>query len=84
MFHPDAKFRVVRDLETHVLTGWRAAYTGGEQCVIPAGTLLRLRRDAAGVVEPRRQIRFELIDPPTGEAYIGAIFSGGGGVSDVS
>src|SRR5438045_2708055 len=74
MFHAASKFRAVRSLETDALTGWRAAYTGSEHCVIPEGTVLQLRRDAGGVEEPRRQVWFEPLEPPAERPYIGAIF----------
>ena len=35
-----AKFITTRDLEKICLTHWRAPFTGGFECTIPAGTIL--------------------------------------------
>jgi hypothetical protein len=69
IFDPTATFRTTRDIETDAETGYR---TGSVHCVLPAQTMLRLRSD--GLVEPRKQVRYELIDPPQGEVHIATIF----------
>jgi hypothetical protein len=35
-----ARFRVIRDLDTHGLSTWRAPFTGDFKTTIPAGTIL--------------------------------------------
>jgi hypothetical protein len=34
------RFRVRKDLVTNVLTTWKAPFTGGAPCTLPAGTIL--------------------------------------------
>jgi hypothetical protein len=43
--HGGDRFRAVHDIATSVLIQWKAPLTSGEQCTIPAGTVLVASHD---------------------------------------